>query len=271
MKVLQIVWKELKKDYKSILIYAALMSLFFMWFVSFFDPELLAGLEEAFEAYPEAIQQMVGEFASITEFGGFINIYSFSVSWFYYGIYFILKSAHNIPKEIEDKTIDIVLSKPITRTEFSLGKYLTHILEILIIYYGVMMSVLLGILIFPTVTVNDIYLNEIMFAFLWNFLFMVALISTGFFFSSFLSSKKSLAFGLGVVIFFYALGQFWQSFPEGAQEIKRISIFFYSDMSNLLVNHVWDNVGLHILILLGYSIILTTSGIIIFNKRDIPV
>ncbi|MFX0023549.1 MAG: ABC transporter permease subunit [Candidatus Hermodarchaeota archaeon] len=268
---MNIIGKELKKDYKSILIFTAIMSLFFMWFVSFFDPELLAGLEEAFEAYPEAIRQMIGEFASLSEFGGFLNIYSFSISWFYYGIYFILKSAQNIPREIENKTIDLVLSKPIARTEFTTGKYLTQILEVLFIYYGVMISVLLGIIIFPTVSVSDIYLNEILFAFLWNFVFMVALISTGFFFSSFLTSKKALGFGMGLIIFFYAVGQFWQSFPEGVQEIKHISIFFYSDMSNLLVNHAWDNVLLHVLILLGYSTVLTTSGVIIFNKRDIPV
>jgi hypothetical protein len=134
-----------------------------------------------------------------------------------------------------------------------------------------MMSVLLGILIFPSVTINDIYLNEIMFAFLWNFIFMASLISTGFFFSSFSSSKRALAYGLGVVIFFYAVGQFWQSFPEGTQEIKLISIFFYSDMSDLLVNHVWDTVGYRVLFLLLYSGILTTISIVIFNKRDIPV
>ena len=271
MKVLQIVWKELKKDYKSLLIYIAILSFFFLWFISFFDPELLAGLEEAFEAYPETIRLMVGEFASLGEFGGFINIYLFSISWFYFGIYFILKSAQSIPKEIENKTIDLVMSKPITRTELSLGKYLTFIVEIIFLFYGIMVSVLLGILIFPTATANEIFLNEIMFAFLWNFIFIIALISTGYFFSTFLSSKRALAFGFGVVIFFYAVGQFWKAFPEGAQEIKRISIFFYSDMSNLLVNHGWDNVGLHIIILSGYSIVLTISAIIIFNKRDIPV
>lgn len=271
MKVINIIVKELKKDFKSILIFTALMSIFFMWFVSFFDPELLAGLEEAFEAYPEVIRLMVGQFASLGEFGGFLNIYLFSISWFYFGIYFILKSGQNIPKEIDFKTIDIVLSKPITRTEFTLGKYLSFLVEMLFIFYGIMVSVLLGIMIFPTATASPIFLNEIIFAFLWNYIFMVALISTGFFFSTFLSSKKSLAFGFGVIIFFYAIGQFWKAFPEGVQDIKRISIFFYSDMSNLLVNHIWDNVGLHILILLTYSIVLAISAVIIFNKRDIPV
>jgi hypothetical protein len=134
-----------------------------------------------------------------------------------------------------------------------------------------MLSVLLGILLFPSVTTNGMFLNEIIFAFLWNFILMVSLISTGFFFSSFLSPKRALALSFGVLIFFYALGQFWKSFPEEAQEIRRISIFFYSDMSNLLVNHVWDNVALHISILLVYSVLLTISGVLIFNKRDIPV
>lgn len=271
MKVLQIVWKELKLHYKSLLIFTGIMSLFFLWFVTFYDPELFAGMEEVFENYPEVIRQIVGEFYNLAEFGGFLNVYLFSISWIYFGIYYILKSAQNIPKEIEDKTIDMILSKPITRSEFSLGKYFSIILETVILYYGVMLCVFFGILVFPSVTVNGIFLNEITFAFLWNFIFMVALISTGFFFSTFLSSKKSLAFGFGILIFFYGIGQFWKSFPEGAQEIKRISIFFYSDMSNLLVNHVWENVGVHILILLVYSVVLTISAVIIFNKRDIPV
>jgi ABC-2 type transport system permease protein len=271
MKVMQIVWKELKNHYKSILIYSGIMSLFFIWFVTFFDPELFAGMEEIIEGYPEAIRQIIGEFYNLAEFGGFLNVYLFSVSFFYFGIYFILKSAQSFPKEIEDKTIDLLLSKPLKRYELTLGKYLSLVLEILIIFYFVMVSVLLGILIFPSASANGIFLNEIIFAFVWNFIFMVTLISTGFFFSTFLSSKKALAFALGMVIFFYAVGQFWKSFPEGAQEIKRISIFYYSDMSNLLVNHVWDNVGLHILILLSYSVVLTTLAVIIFNKRDIPV
>jgi ABC-2 type transport system permease protein len=271
MKAIQIVWTELKNHYKSIMIYSGIMALFFVWFVTFFDPDLFAGMEEVFENYPEAIRQIVGEFYNLSEFGGFINVYLFSVSFFYFGIYFILKSAQSFPKEIEDKTIDLLLSKPMKRYELTLGKYFSLVLEILIIYYFIMMSVLLGILFFPTASSNGIFLNEILFAFLWNFIFMVALISTGFFFSTFLSSKKALGSALGVVILFYALGQFWQSFPDAAQEIKLISIFYYSDMSNLMVNHVWENVGLHILILLGYSIVLTTLAVIIFNKRDIPV
>jgi ABC-2 type transport system permease protein len=247
------------------------MSLFFIWFVTFFDPELFAGMEELFEGYPEAIRQIVGEFYNLSEFGGFLNVYLFSVSFFYFGIYFILKSAQSFPKEIEEKTIDLLLSKPLKRYELTLSKYFSLVLEILVIYYFVMLSILLGILIFPSASANGIFLNEIIFAFLWNFIFMVALISTGFFFSTFLSSKKALGSSLGLVIFFYALGQFWQSFPETVQEIKLISIFYYADMSNLLVNHVWDNVGIHILFLLSYSVVLTISSIIIFNKRDIPV
>jgi ABC-2 type transport system permease protein len=257
--------------YKSLLIFTGVMSLFFLWFVTFFDPELFAGMEEVFQNYPEAIRQIVGEFYNLAEFGGFLNVYLFSISWIYFGIYFVLKSAQNIPKEIEDKTIDMVLSKPISRTEFSLGKYFSIVLEIMLLYYGVMLSVLFGILLFPSVMANGLYLNEIIFAFLWNFIFMISLVSTGFFFSSFLTPKRALALSLGVLIFFYGVGQFWQSFPEGAQEIRRISIFFFSDMSNLLVNHVWDNVALHISILLVYSVVLTVSGVIIFNKRDIPV
>ena len=81
----------------------------------------------------------------------------------------------------------------------------------------------------------------------------------------------ALVFSMGIIIFFYVVGQFWKSFDESIQNIKYISIFYYSDMSNLLVNSNWELVPLKISFLSIYSIALTVGSVIIFNKRDIPV
>ena len=271
MKVLQIIWKELKASKKGILIYTALMSLFYLWFVSIFDPEFLANFGDIMENYPEAIRQMVGEYFSLATFGGFVNVYLLSMSFFFFGVYFILKSSQDIPKEIENKTIDLMLSKPITRREITLGKYLYHIIGATIVLGSVFLSIILGIFIMPNVNPIDVNFAELWTAFFIVLLFNYAVISTAFFFSTFNDPKMALVFSFGLVVFFYAIGQFWNSFDENIQSIKYISIFYYSDMSNLLVNSNWGDVPLKILFLSSYIIILTVGSVIIFNKRDIPV
>ncbi len=271
MKVLQIIWKELKAGKKGIILYTALLGLFYMWFVSIFDPVFFEDFESLLESYPEAIRQMIGEFYSLGTIGGLMNIYLFSMSLFFFGVYFVLKASQDIPREIDNKTIDIMLSKPIKRWEFSLGKYLYHIIGALIVLIGVMLAVILGIFIMPNVSPNDVPWAEFLTAFLAMILLNLCIVTTGFLFSTFMDTKKSLVLSFGVIIFFYAIGQFWQSFPGIAQEIKYISIFYYADMSNLLVNSNWDAIPLKIIFLSTYSIGLTVLSLIFFNKRDIPV
>jgi len=271
MKVLQIIWKELKAGKKGIIIYTALLGLFYMWFVSIFDPIFFEDFEALLESYPEAIRQMIGEFYSLSTIGGLMNIYLFSMSLFFFGVYFVLKSSQDIPREIDSKTIDTMLSKPIKRWEFSLGKYFYHIISAIIVMLGVMLAVILGIFIMPNVSPNDVPWAEFLTAFLAMILLNLCIVSTGFLFSTFMDTKKSLVFSFGVIIFLYAIGQFWQSFGENMEGIKYISIFYYADMSNLLVNSTWDAIPLKIIFLSTYSIGLTALSVILFNKRDIPV
>jgi len=271
MKIFQIILKEIKDSYKGILIFTVLLSLFFMWFVSFYDPELFAGMEDILDSYPDAIKQLVGDFLSLTIFSGYINVYLFALAWFYFGLYFIMKTTQDIPKEIQNKTIDLVLSKPIKRWKFVIGKYFHYVFLTFFMVICVALCFFLGIFIFPNVNPSEVYFIELIVAFIWLFVFLVALISTSLILSTFLKPRRALALGLGIVIFFYIIGAFWENFDESLQGIKYTSIFYYFETSNLLVNQVWDNVLRDILILTGYSVFLVVASILIFNRRDIPV
>jgi len=242
-----------------------------MWFVSIFDPVFFSEFDTLLESYPEAIRQMIGQYFSLQTIGGLLNIYLFSMSLFFFGVYFVLKASQDIPKEIENKTIDLMLSKPIKRWEFSLGKYFYHIVGVFIVLLGVLGAVIIGFFIFPNVNPSDVPWAEFLTAYFVMILLNMCIVTTGFLFSTFLDPKKALVFSFALVIFFYAVGQFWQSFEEVMQDIKYISIFYHAEMSNLLVNSNWDGVLMKILFLSSYCIILTVVAVIIFNKRDIPV
>jgi ABC-2 type transport system permease protein len=271
MKYLKIAWNELKINRKGLLIFSILMALFFFWFTSMFDPDLFGDMQDLISGYPEVIQRMIGGSVSLTIFTGFINVYLFSLSWFYFGIYFMMKISQDIPKEIEDKTIDIILSKPIKRWKFVIGKFLRHIVSAGLLTLLAAVGVFTGIFIFPNVNPNAVFFSELIVTFIWLFVFLVALISTGLFFSTFLTPRKSLGLTIGLIIFFYIIGTYSQSFGESLEFLKYLSIFNYFETSNLLVNQVWDNILINNLILIGYSIGLVVFSVIIFNKRDIPV
>ena len=271
MKSFKIMLKELGKSKKGIILYTVLMGLFYMWFVSIFDPVFFEDFEALLESYPEPIRQMIGEFYSLSSIGGLMNIYLFSMSLFFFGVYFILKASQDIPREIDNKTIDLILSKPIKRWEFSLGKYLYHLSGAIIVLLGVMLAIILGILIMPNIAPNEVPWAEFLTAFFIMILLNLCIVTTGFFFSTFMDTKKSLVLSFGVTIFFYAVGQFWGSFGENMESIKYISIFYYSDMSDLLVNGNWTTLPIKIVFLSCYTIILTIASVSIFNKRDIPI
>ena len=271
MKLIQTTIKEIKYNIKAIIILALCFGLFFFAFMAMYDPTLFEDMEALLESYPEAVLQMVGNYIALSTFGGFINVYLFSMTWFYFGFYFIIKSAQDIPKEIEDRTIDIILSKPMKRWSFVIGKYIRHVITAFILVVFSSLGVLIGVFAFPTIVPSEVYFIEIYTVFLWLFVFLVALISTSLFFSTFLQSKRALTLSFAFIVFFYIVGIFWEAFPEAIQGIKFASIFYYFETSNLLVNHVWDNVLLNILILTGYSACMVGLSVLIFNKRDIPV
>ena len=271
MKLIQTTIKELKYNIKAIIIMGLFFGLFFLAFMAMFDPTLFEDMEALLASYPEAIVQMVGDYIALTTFGGFLNVYLFSMTWFYFGFYFIIKAAQDIPKEIEDKTIDIILSKPIKRWKFVIGKYVKHVITAFILVVFSILGVLIGVFSFPNINPSEIYFSEIFTVFFWLFIFLVALISTSLLFSTFLRPKRALTFSFALIVFFYIVGIFWEAFPEAIQGMKFASVFYYFETSNLLVNHVWDNVLLNILILTGYSACMVGLSVFIFNKRDIPV
>ncbi|MFO8017044.1 MAG: ABC transporter permease subunit [Promethearchaeia archaeon] len=271
LKFLKIAWKELKYSFKRLTLTAVLIALLMFWYETIFDPDLFGEFSDILENYPEGLQQMVGGQLILTEFGGFMNIYVFTLSWLYFGIYIIIRSSQDIPREIEQKTIDVTLSKPIKRWEFFIGKYLYQVFAAGYITVIVAVTVILNTFWLPNIDPADVYYDELILAFFWLFLFLVSLISTSMLFASFSETKRALALSMGVFVFFYAIGTYYESFGDEVDFLKYFSPFYYFQTSDLLVDHIWEDVWWNMLVLAGYSLIILVISIIIFNKRDIPV
>ncbi|MHA1612154.1 MAG: ABC transporter permease subunit [Promethearchaeota archaeon] len=272
MKLFTIAKIEIKKSLKPVFTVSLMMGLFILMIASIFDPELFEGVEEMMEAYPAAILDMVGGIFDLATFGGFFNMEFLSMIWVWLGIYFILKAGQDIPSTIENKTIDLILSKPLKRWEFVLGRYLRFVFSIFSVLLFMGLTVLLLAVAHPNLKDQDLDFMEFFWALTWAFLFVLSLATTAFFFSTFLTRKKATGAAFGAMVVFFVIGTFYSYFDIDLQDIKFLSIFFYYDPGSILISHdVFKDFILEFLVLSGYSVVMLIASMIIFDRRDIPV
>lgn len=271
MNFLSILKIELKKDINSILKISSVLSLFVLLILLIFDPEWFAGMEGFIDGLPPEILAMIGGTISLGTLSGFITIEFLSMIWIWVGFYIILKASQDIPAAIENKGIDLILSKPIKRWEYALGKHLRFIISLMIIFISMILMIALMDPILPNLADDTIIWGDYIASFFWAFLLCISLECTAFLFSTFLPRKKASGMAFTLMIIFYIIGLFYGFFDESIQDMKYLSIFYYYNPGQIMIDHSYVNVGRDFAILIGYSVVLTTASIIIFNKRDIPI
>ena len=272
MKLFAIALIEIKKSFKAVLNVSLFMGLFILMITTIFDPDIFVGMEDIMDAYPDFIMEIMGSAFDLGTYGGFYTVEFLSMIWIWLGIYFVLKAGQDIPSTIEDQTIDLILSKPLKRWEFVLGRYMRFLFSIFFVILFMLILTFLLIAVSPNLQDQEISYSEFFWGLTWAFLFLVSLATTAFFCSVFLNRKKATGAAFSIMVLFFIIGTFYSFFDEGIQDIKYLSIFFYYDPAKILVSHKIDETVIRdFLVLFGYSMVLLIASIIVFNKRDIPV
>ncbi len=239
--------------------------------ISVFDPELFGGFEEIVDQYPQAIVDMVGGNLAMGTLSGFITMEFLSLIWMWVGIYIILKVSQDIPTAIDNKSIDLILSKPIKRWQFALAKHLRYVIQMLITFVLMISAIALFSIFLPNLKDIPIQWDEYIVAFTWAFVFCVSLETTAFLFSAFMPRKKASGVSFTIFAFLFVLGTFYEYFDESLHDMRYFSLFHYYDPATIMVDHSFNNIGQDFAFLIGYSVIVTIISLVIFEKRDIPV
>ena len=271
IKFFQIAKNEIQKNLRSILIFSGIIGLMFLYLMNMFDPTLFGQFNEILESYPESIKQMVGGTIDLATIEGFMNTYVFTFAWMWFGIYIMIRTAQDIPEEIENKTIDMVISKPISRLEYLFGKKMQQLLMILMLMLFTFIGIAIGFAMSEGISLSDLNGSHLAITFVWMMCFLITLESTALFFSTFLNPKKAVGLTMVVFIIFFFIGTYYDIMGESVQWLKYFSVFYYYNTTPLMLHGTMDNVVRDILILVGYSAVITTLGAVIFKKRDIPV
>ena len=269
MEIFSVLKFELKRNWKSILIFAGVVGGLILVMTAIFEPLLFSNYNDIMEGMPPELLAMIGGLVDLSTFEGYFNLYIFEFAWMWYGLYLILKVAQDIPGEMENKTIDLVLSKPIKRWEFVLGKQLQHIATIFTTMLISALCTLIGIAINSNVNASEVDIGGFMICFVWLGILLLAIESTVLLISTMLGSKKSTAVGFGLVMGLWFISAYSGSLP--IENIEYISFFTFFDSRAILIDGVLAGTLGNILILIAYSVVLSIIAIVYFTKRDIPV
>jgi ABC-2 type transport system permease protein len=271
-KVLSIVIEHLHEKRWLLLGFGLLTGIFGYAMTIIIEVIDLSGIEDLLATFPE-ISELLDAFGDWSSPYGLLNIELFAFYWIFVGFFFVyITSSTVLPGEIEEKTIDLTLSKPISRSSYLMSK--VTFLYIFIIAVQAIIFTLIGLGMATSQAFIDIglYWDRLLAVYIINIVHSGTLVMTALLFATItLSSKKTMGAALAMMFVMFFLGTFWGFFPEDQQVIKYISTWFYLGVEDLFVQGVFDNFLRDILVLVGVNVVLIVASLLIFRRRDIPV
>ncbi len=271
MGQLLIIVKEYIKDKKWTIFFLAgiigLLSYYTIYIISDLD---LEGIEGIMTILPEGMLDFFGGMSDMMNPYGFLCIEVFGFIWMYAGIYLVFSASSLLTQEIEEKTIELLLSKPITRTKFLSSKIIS-------LYVLIMAMMALAFLIISgSIASSQIFIDEgLYWDRLWGtyvavVLFLGALSMIAFFGSTiFLNSKKAMVIGIVALFLMFFINGFY-TYMEDLENMKYFTVFFYYNPNDYLIRGDIDLFIRDIVVLASVNGALVIGSLLVFNKQDIP-
>ncbi|MGD2250543.1 MAG: ABC transporter permease subunit [Candidatus Methanofastidiosia archaeon] len=263
---MKILIKTLNEKKRGIIILGALLfglSLYVMLIFPEMD-QLMEGFDEmldnpAFKVFAQSITSM----SSIEGFLA-IEVYQWGINFLLAG-YAIFFAASFIAGEIEDKTIDVLLANPVSRTRILLEKYVALVIMVALVNIAVFAGVLAGAYYIG----EDIDIAWVVYTHVLAMPFLLAMGSYSTLISAVLDdSRKAFSVGFGILIGSFIVDSV-SLMSEKYADVGRFTLFYYFDAGKILVHHEinWN----HTYILLAVAVVVLAIAVIWFRRRDISV
>lgn len=230
--------------------------------------------------YPSVSKANIGSYLSssviagmigghLTNFSGFTVFLGVEVYSSFYGLLFggivawIAGAA--VPINIENGTLDLAISKPISRTRFYLECWLSALICSALIGLAVVFAVWLDTLILKNTDINWqwVWITQLI---QWAFLFFAT--GMGMLCGSFMNASRAAGgAAVGVIALAYLLNTF-AVMSDQFQWLLKITPFYYAPAIDPLVFHrlTWW----HPWVLVIAGLVCGIAGLVAFNRRDLP-
>jgi ABC-2 type transport system permease protein len=226
-----------------------------------------------FETFPEGFFDFIGGIVAFSTPYGFVAVELFTFMGIFVGIYLVyIASSTALPNEVENKTIDLILSKPIRRSSYLAGKigflylYIAALLGIVVVFIGA------GMATSPTFIEYGLHWNRLLAVYAITFLHLGTLAMTALLFATvFLDTKKTMGTAIALMFLMFFIGTFWEYLPQAQQGIRYTTTWYYYNATDVFGLGLFDNLLRDILVLGGVNAVLLAASLLVFRRRDIPV
>ncbi len=256
---------ELKAYRKSTIIWTCSLISFVVLFFSMFPAfsKEVETFKKLMEGFPEPVRKALG--LSVDSMSSILGFYA------YIFLYITLCGAIQamnlgtsiISKESSGKTVDFLLSKPVTRSKIITSKLIAAIACLIITNaaYLVVASVMASIV----KTVDYSYKTFFMIS-ITLFFVQLMFLSLGVIISVVASKIKSvIPISLGTVFAFFFIGMIASTTADGA--LQYITPFKYFDANYIIKNSSYDTT--FIIIEIAFIIVAITASYFVYSKKDI--
>jgi ABC-2 type transport system permease protein len=201
----------------------------------------------------------------MTSLEGYLTVEVFLFLWIFIAPFVLLLSANAVATEIEDKTIDILLSHPVKRYSLVLGKFLSILLYLTIIMAVTWLGLIWGIQ-YIGESINQ---ARLFYAILGAYSLFIVMTSYSFFFSCIYDdSRKALAASFGVLFGTYFINTL-ANIVEALEPLKYFSPFNYYNPGEILFEGVFNTQNFLTLIIFSIATMLVSTYW--FQRKDIYV
>ncbi len=205
----------------------------------------------------------ISDFSGFTAFLG-VEIYSALYGLLFGGIVAYIGGAA-IPVTQENGTLDLALSRPISRTRYYLENWVATLICGLIIGLMIVLAVWIDTFIVKNAGINWQWL-WITTLVQWAFLFFAA--GLGMLLGSFINASRSAGgAAVGIIVLAYLINTIGL-LSDNLNWLLKIGPFYYAPSIDPLVNHQLTWWYPWVLVIAG--LIFGIIGLIVFNKRDLP-
>ena len=234
---------------------------------------MYAGIYPSFkDTLPEIIGDFGDSFGWLTgvedtaSFIGFLNLEMYQIFWtLILGMIIGFLAASIISKEIESKTIDILMSNPVSRVQIIIEKFLGLIPGILVINFFTMLVVMvMSIIIGEEVNFYYIFLTHLV-----SIPYFLSIISIAIFISTLIDEKmKSSIIMMSLVVGLYIFESIAKMIPD-LKSLGYISLTHYFVPYDVLKKGSIDAVGTGVLLLVTLAGLML--AIFYFDRKEIKV
>jgi len=181
------------------------------------------------------------------------------------GIYAMLLGCGMLSKELDDKTIEFLQAKPITRSSITTEKILCYTLYTFMINVVMFIATYISFQFFKTKSYS---LKTLLLVYVGFFLVEFTFANLGLLVSLFVKKKKaSTNISLGVVLGMYCLYTL-SGISDKFAFIKYLTPFKYADASDVIANGYINSINIVILIIV--NVVAVALAYFVYNRKDIP-